>query len=372
MPDLIARLHSTCPYFAMFPPEFARQAIDRWSIPGDVVLDPFSGRGTVALEALSRGRHSVVSDVNPVAVVLSASKSNIPGLQAVREVVDEMEETYRALNYANRKVLDSSKSDLPNFFSLAFHPDTLDEMMFVREWISSRFDKESMFIKAIFLGILHGEMGRSSRYLSNQMPRTISMKPDYSVRYWISRGLLPQRKMTFERFRDELNYRLSGGPVGWRGRALRSDARRLSEALPGDHGRVNLVVTSPPYFDTTSFEEDQWLRLWCLGGPPHPTYRVISPDDRHRTASRYWQFLADCWAGVAPLLAPGARLVCRLGSARLDAPALGRELVQTVRAAFPSALLYGGAVVSTPRNRQGRALGLTSRRPQEIDFVFTV
>ena len=24
----------------------------------------------------------------------------------------------------------------------------------------------------------------------------------------------------------------------------------------------------PPYLDVTHFEEDQWLRLWFLGGPP--------------------------------------------------------------------------------------------------------
>src|SRR5258705_2335387 len=41
------------------------------------------------------------------------------------------------------------------------------------------------------------------------------------------------------------------------------------------------VITSPPYLDVTNFEEDQWLRLWFLGGPPYPTRHRLASDDRH-------------------------------------------------------------------------------------------
>jgi len=33
-------------------------------------------------------------------------------------------------------------------------------------------------------------------YLSNRMPRTISTKPDYSIRWWRERGLKPPRRET--------------------------------------------------------------------------------------------------------------------------------------------------------------------------------
>ena len=55
------------------------------------------------------------------------------------------------------------------------------------------------------------------------------------------------------------------------------DMRQLpwvADQLPGP---IRLVVTSPPYLDVTNFEEDQWLRLWFLGGPPFPTRGRISP-----------------------------------------------------------------------------------------------
>jgi hypothetical protein len=79
-------------------------------------------------------------------------------------------------------------------------------------------------------------------------------------------------------------------------------------------GRVSAVITSPPYLDTTRFEEDQWLRLWFLGGPPRPTYHKVSKDDRYERAQPYWAFLEAAWRGMAPLLKPSAVLVCRLGA----------------------------------------------------------
>ncbi|MBX3328698.1 MAG: hypothetical protein KF682_22720 [Nitrospira sp.] len=45
-------LHSLCSYMAMFPPMLPRVFIEWLSKPGDVVYDPFSGRGTTLLESL--------------------------------------------------------------------------------------------------------------------------------------------------------------------------------------------------------------------------------------------------------------------------------------------------------------------------------
>src|SRR4051812_49694223 len=64
-------LHSVCSYFAMFPPQIAHVFVRWLSGPGDVVYDPFAGRGTVPLEAALLGRRGVGSDANPLAVTLS-------------------------------------------------------------------------------------------------------------------------------------------------------------------------------------------------------------------------------------------------------------------------------------------------------------
>src|SRR6266511_149412 len=52
-------LHPMCSYLASFPAALAHAFIARWSRPGDVVLDPFSGRGTTPLQACAEGRVGV-------------------------------------------------------------------------------------------------------------------------------------------------------------------------------------------------------------------------------------------------------------------------------------------------------------------------
>src|SRR5665811_1664489 len=50
--------HPMCSYLASFPAALAHAFIARYSRPGDVVFDPFSGRGTAPLQAAAEGRIS--------------------------------------------------------------------------------------------------------------------------------------------------------------------------------------------------------------------------------------------------------------------------------------------------------------------------
>lgn len=52
-------------HFATFPEELARRCILAGSRPGDTVLDPFGGSGTVAQVATGNGRSSIYIDLNP-------------------------------------------------------------------------------------------------------------------------------------------------------------------------------------------------------------------------------------------------------------------------------------------------------------------
>ena len=71
-------LHTMCSYHGMFPAKVAHYFIQRYSQPGDLVLDPFSGRGTVPLQARVEGRRTVSNDLNPLAYVLSRAKAHPP------------------------------------------------------------------------------------------------------------------------------------------------------------------------------------------------------------------------------------------------------------------------------------------------------
>lgn len=67
--------HKLYRYPARFAPEFVRACIDEFTEPGEVVMDPFVGGGTSAVEALASGRRFVGFDLNPLAILLTKAKT---------------------------------------------------------------------------------------------------------------------------------------------------------------------------------------------------------------------------------------------------------------------------------------------------------
>ena len=86
-------VHEFYRYPARFTAGFASAAIDAFSRPGDLVLDPFLGGGTTVVEALSGGRAAIGSDLNQLALFVSTAKSTLyseASLERVRDWADEI------------------------------------------------------------------------------------------------------------------------------------------------------------------------------------------------------------------------------------------------------------------------------------------
>ena len=77
-----AHLHGFHAYPARLHPRTARRLIDGLSRPGQTVLDPFCGSGTVLLEARLAGRAALGIDANPLAIALSSLK--LQGVQTAQ------------------------------------------------------------------------------------------------------------------------------------------------------------------------------------------------------------------------------------------------------------------------------------------------
>jgi DNA modification methylase len=303
------RFHSICPYFAMFPESFVRRNVLAWSKRDDVILDPFSGRGTTVFESLLNGRKGVGCDTNPVAFCLSKAKADPPTLDEVMERLTVLE---RGSNHCKTKAPEISDE----FFILCFHETTLRQLLFLKKKLDWREKRADCFIGALALGCLHGESHRTDLCFSNRMPRTISTKPAYSVRWWTEKGCFPPERDVFAILRKCAEYRYESPVPQIKGRVVEGDARRASTLLRSYKEKVKLVITSPPYLDITDYHEDQWLRLWFLGGAAKPIGGQ-GKDDRHRRIEAYWQFLREAWKGVAPLLQESAQIVIRIGGTRL-------------------------------------------------------
>jgi hypothetical protein len=111
-------LHALCPYFAMFPLTFVRKQLFALTHPGDVILDPFSGRGITLLESLLLDRKALAVDINPVAACVTGVKAHVPTLPAIESRLDELERSCRETSW---QAVDEERRVLPLFFARAFH-----------------------------------------------------------------------------------------------------------------------------------------------------------------------------------------------------------------------------------------------------------
>lgn len=69
--------HTFYRYPARFSPRFVRTAIELFTQPGDLVLDPFVGGGTTLVEAMALGRNGVGIDISSLATFVSRVKTTL-------------------------------------------------------------------------------------------------------------------------------------------------------------------------------------------------------------------------------------------------------------------------------------------------------
>lgn len=344
----------------MFPEDFVERHVLTHSNVGDLVFDPFSGRGTTVFQSLLMERRSAGTDINPVAACISGAKVEAPPLILVLNRIDQLEAGY-----------DSPCTDqLNEFFHVCFHVKTLKQIVYIRSNLDWKVCPIDRFISAMALGALHGESHKSKLIFSNRMPRTISTKPEYSLRWWKFHGLTPPERDVFSILRELAKFRLAAGVPARTGKVFLSDARNAAAVHRDLEKQVRLVVTSPPYIDVTDYAEDQWLRLWFLGGESQPRAKSFA-DDRYTKPHLYWQFLTETWAGIAPLLASDATLVIRIGG-KLAVEDLTAGLIASLHEGLPAREVKPfGDVNTTPlRRRQTNAFRPGTKAGVEHDYVF--
>jgi SAM-dependent methyltransferase len=310
-------MHTMCSYHGMFPAKVAHYFIQQYSKPGDVVLDPFSGRGTVPLQARAEGRLAICNDLNPLAYVLSRAKVDPPSWDTATKFVDEMERAYLKRS--------ASEPDVTDDIRMLYHPNTLKQICFLRDFLLRRprpqWTKQELMLAGALAGIMHGSHRRdgTSQYLSISMPNTFSMSPNYVEKYIREKGLVKIDQNVFDRLRDKLARLYLDEVVGAAGHAHSQDASKLLKGRSLEPGSVDLIVTSPPYLQVVNYGTANWIRLWLLGldgvGREQGAGRKslnAALDHRH-TYGSYQDFLLRTLQGVQRVLKPNGVAVFVIG-----------------------------------------------------------
>lgn len=301
------RLNAICPYFAMFPLDYPAAVIANSGAKR--ILDPFCGRGTTNMAARLAGIPSVGIDCSPVAHAITEAKMANTSPEAILRELDRILEK-------------NEPEDIPEgeFWGMMYNSEVLSGICTVREsLLDDCTTPERKALRGIVLGALHGPLrvDGTTSYLSNQFPRTYASKPNYSVRFWKSRGLTAPPAVSLKSIVAWRADRYYSGPDACRDSfALCADStsEKTFDAISDRMGRkrFDTVITSPPYMGMCSYVQDQWLRNWFMGGPAGIDYSKgkqissLCPDI-------FIENLRSAWKNCAGLCSKDASLNIRFG-----------------------------------------------------------
>lgn len=347
------------PYYAMFPVPFADAVVSEFTAPGDVILDPFAGRGTSIFSAAVQRRIGVGIELNPVGWVYARTKLGPAPREAVEKRIHELgtcAERYRR-----------AADGLPEFFKGCFAPKVRRFLLAAREHLDWRGNQTDRTTMALLLVHLHGKRADS---LSNQMRQTKSMSPDYAIRWWRQRSLNPPPVDPVSFLTRKLAWRYAKGipEVAISHVYLDDSVARLPELVEqvrtGSLPRITLLFTSPPYFNLTNYHYDQWLRLWLLGGAP--TAARIGGQNRGKFESRvaYRALLASIFGAASHMMKQDGVVYVRTDKRAFTY----QTTVEVLREVFPGKrLLQLARPVEGPTQTQ--LFGNGTSQPGEVDLV---
>lgn len=359
----VRRWQGVGPYYAMFPTSFADSVVAKYTNRGDIVFDPFAGRGTAIFSAAHQDRVGIGIEINSVGWVYGKTKLRPADLAEVAARFCELGTLAPACH--------SAADTLPTFFHHCFSRRTREFLIAAREnlkWRSSRIDRTAM---ALLLVYLHGKSGAA---LSNQMRQTKAMAPDYAVRWWCERDLAPPDLDPVEFMLSRLGWRYAKGYPNHVDSDMHLEdserhIRQVQTSLASRGRTVRLLFTSPPYFARTNYHYDQWLRLWLLGGPPNAR-RVVGSNDirgKFENSVRYRTLLKNVFGHASELMSSDSIIYVRTGLGKVTFDAT-LEALQTV---FPTHRL-DTTLRPYSRPTQTKLFGDSGIKPGEVDIVMTI
>ena len=183
-------------------------------------------------------------------------------------------------------------------------------------WSAVWTDSASL-LRAICLGALHGPAAKDpgkSGYFSNQMPRTFASKPAYSVNFWKKNELRPRKVDVREVIaRRVARLQLQAVPQSRGKPEIRQGDSMTAYPYRRILQKIDVVISSPPYYGMRNYVADQWLRNWFIGGPPEVPYaghKQLS----HHSPDEFAISLAGVWNRVGDVLKKDGRMYIRFGA----------------------------------------------------------
>lgn len=294
-------------YRACFKPQLPRFFIDIMTKSGDVIYDPFSGRGTTVIEAGLCGRNIIANDANPLSEIMTRPRFFPPSL-------GEVEGRLATIPCDGK----AGAVDL----SMFYHPETEKEIIALRGYLLYKRERgtEDEIDRWIAMIATNRLTGHSSGFFSvYTLPPNQAVSRESQMRINRKRNQVPEYRNTHRlmvKKTRSLLRTLNNSQIraliraGERARFLTRDARDTPDIVDDT---VQLTVTSPPFLDIVQYREDNWLRCWFNGLEGDTIGKTIT---MARTVEEWAAVMRDVLCELYRVTAPGGWVAFEVGEVR--------------------------------------------------------
>lgn len=246
-------LHSLCSYAGKLKPAIAHHLVETFVPENGRLLDPFAGVGTIPFEGAITGRKAYGLDLSTAAQTIADAKVRASEANEIPDVVSRLEEYISNYEPSEKEIEETKQFGFNGKVTEYYHDKTLKEILGARRFFRSETNDtpSELLVQASCLHILHGNRPYA---LSRRSHPITPYAPSGDFEY---RPMIP-------RIREKIERALKGG-LGMQftpGRVFLQDA---TSWWPNEISDLDAVITSPPFFDSTRFHIQNWLRHWFTG-----------------------------------------------------------------------------------------------------------
>lgn len=295
--------HSLCSYHGKLKPAIAHFLVEQFTEPGDIVVDPLSGVGTIPLEACLQNRVGIGNDLSELAFCVTKAKVEKANEKDCLEILDQLQSYIESEKESNAISMLIEKYEnfgfngkLPNYF----HKDTFKEILSARKYFTSRIrtltSAEAM-VFSCFLHVLHGNrpyaLSRNSHPLTPYAPTGDFIYKNV-VEHIKDKLLASYKKGDFDNYHS--------------GQAIYGDYQELST----HNIAADAVICSPPFADSIKFYMQNWMRLWLCGWEENDykeAENAFLDQKQRRDFDVYLSFFKMCY----DILKPNGKVILHLG-----------------------------------------------------------
>ncbi len=250
--------HGLHEFRGKFFPQLVRSLINMSGIPdGSLVLDPMIGSGTTACEAVAAGMDAIGVDLNPLSILITSVKASIPEIdpkEFKRQAIDRIPKF--KFNTADPAKL-WGKDDL-RYLGMWFDSKAITDLSSIASEIGKiRSPAYRDFFRVCLSNIV--------RFVSWQKPEDLRVRKE--IRPYnagtAQACFLAEASAQVDRIYPYLSVLNLKRPANVQIR--QGNALDIASIFPEYRGKVDLLITSPPYATSLPYLDTDRLSLIVLG-----------------------------------------------------------------------------------------------------------